>query len=60
MSAKGSENAFIERDDGETEMDFDDGGVPFYVAIVWIIFLTSFMAYMAVYALPDWSAWSAL
>lgn len=63
MSATGSEHAgserpaFIESDHAETEMPFDKGGVPLYVAIVWVIFLACFVTYMVFYALPDFSAW---
>lgn len=66
MSAKESSNdpasndLFVEADDAETEMDFDDGGVPFYIAIAWVVFLAAYIVYMAVYALPDWAAWGQL
>ncbi len=61
MSAKGSDTgAFQERDDAPTEMSFDTGGVPFYVAIVWVVFLVAYLIYMVRFALPDLSAWSEL
>ncbi|RMD99086.1 MAG: hypothetical protein D6812_12235 [Deltaproteobacteria bacterium] len=61
MSAKESEEkVFLERDDAETRMDFDQGGIPFYVAIAWIIFLAAYVIYMVIYALPDWKAWTQL
>jgi hypothetical protein len=61
MSAKESDVLVEDHDDKvQTTMDYDHGGVPFYVAIVWVIFLLSYMVYMAVYALPDWTAWGQL
>lgn len=65
MSAKASEKGaeernFIERDDTETPMDFDKGGIPFYIAITWVVFLAAYVIYMVIYALPDWSAWTKL
>lgn len=61
MSGKGSEgDRFVEHSHRETRMDFDDGGVPFYVAIVWVVFLLSYIIYMVRFAFPDWSAWGQL
>lgn len=66
MSDSASENApaseekqlLTEYDDQKTEMTFDNGGVPMYVALIWVAFLASYVAYMVVYGLPDFTAWS--
>lgn len=61
MSAPGSEQgnkpAFVESDREATELPFDKGGVPIYIAIVWVVFLAAYVIYMVTYALPDFSAW---
>lgn len=42
-----------------THMTYGKGGVPLYVAIIWVCFLASYVAYMLFYGLPDLSAWGA-
>ncbi|MEQ8276021.1 MAG: hypothetical protein RMA76_22175 [Deltaproteobacteria bacterium] len=49
---------FTEHEADRTNMTFDNGGVPLYVALIWVVFLASYVAYMVVYGLPDFSAWS--
>ncbi len=53
------EDVFTEHENAPTTMAYDNGGVPMYVAIVWVLFLASYVAYMVVYGLPDLSAWGA-
>ena len=66
MSAAESENPepkqaqFVESDHAPTELPFDEGGVPLYVAVVWVLFLIGYVVYMAIYALPDFALWSKL
>ncbi len=42
----------------ETLMTYDKGGVPLYVAVIWVAFLAAYVLYMIVYGLPDFAAWS--
>lgn len=64
MSGSGSDGGegvpFVESDNAATRMDYDKGGVPLYVAIVWVLFLASYVIYMVVFGLPDLQAWGAL
>ncbi len=50
---------FVEDDHRKTELGYDDGGVPVYVALIWVAFLASYVVYMVYYGLPDLSAWGA-
>ena len=59
MSDSESKEAFIERDDRETELPVDHGGVPIYVAIAWVVFIIVYVTVMAILALPDLRAWMA-
>ena len=52
-----SDNLFVEHEHAATEMGYDHGKIPRYVATVWVIALLSFAAYMIKYALPDLGAW---
>jgi hypothetical protein len=62
MSDAGSEHgsegqALVESEDRGTEMTYDRGGVPLYVAVAWVTFLVVYVIYMVIYGLPDFSAW---
>jgi hypothetical protein len=62
MSNAGSEPTkdlppFVEQDDHKTRFDYDSGGVPVYVAVLWVLFLASYVVYMVLYGLPDLAAW---
>ena len=64
MSDAGSEPTndlppLTETDDHRTRFDYDDGGVPLYVAVLWVLFLASYVVYMLIYGLPDLAAWGA-
>ena len=48
---------FTETDDSPTQMGYGSGGVPLYVALLWMLFLASYIAYMLMYGLPDLSGW---
>lgn len=50
---------YKEYDQHPTQLGFDRGGVPLYVALIWVVFLASYVAYMVVYGLPDLTAWGA-
>lgn len=62
MSASESnqDNLFQESDAAETEMGYDEGGLPIYIAALWVTFLVTYVIYMVYYALGDISAWSQL
>jgi hypothetical protein len=51
------EAAFLERDDQETMLPYDKGGVPLYIAGLWVAFIVTYIVFMAVIALPDLRAW---
>jgi hypothetical protein len=51
------EAAFVERDDQRTELPFDKGGVPFYIALLWAAFIVAYVVAMSLLALPDLRAW---
>ena len=55
--AEDGQEPFVESDKNATTMAYDSGGVPMYVAIIWVLFLASYVAYMVKYGLPDLSAW---
>jgi hypothetical protein len=59
MSDRGfePEDEFVERDDRETHLPFGTGGVPFYIALVCVGFIVTYIVVMAVLALPDLRAW---
>ncbi len=48
---------FEERDGEETLFTFDDGGVPWYVLLVWLTMLGSLLAYLLIFLFPDLSKW---
>lgn len=51
------QEAFVETDDKATRFTYDKGGVPLYVALIWITFLVCYVVYMVKYALPDFTLW---
>jgi hypothetical protein len=58
MNETGSDpNDYREEDDRETRLPFGSGGVPFYVAILWVGFIVTYVVVMALLALPDLRAW---
>jgi hypothetical protein len=62
MSSAGSEPTgdlppFEESESRRTRLDYDAGGVPIYVAVLWVVFLVSYVVYMLIYGLPDLTAW---
>jgi hypothetical protein len=60
MSDAGQASApFTEADHRETPMPYGEGGVPFYIAVAWAIFIVTYIVFMAIVALPDLRAWMA-
>jgi hypothetical protein len=60
MSASESEpgkDEFVERDDAETPLPFGSGGVPLYIAVLWVGFVIAYVTVMSLLALPDLRAW---
>lgn len=58
MSASESEHEpFIEDDNAQTHFTYDDGGLPFYIGMIWISVLIGFTVYVISYMLPDLAAW---
>ena len=56
MSDSESES-FVEHDERETQLPYDKGGVPFYIALLWVGFIVAYVVVMAMLALPDLRAW---
>ncbi len=54
---KDTKPTFVEDDEAETNLPFDNGGVPFYIALVWAGFIVVYVIVMAKMALPDLRAW---
>lgn len=48
---------FVERDDRETLMPYDKGGVPVGIALLWVGFIITYVVVMSLVALPDLRAW---
>ena len=53
------EPAFLEDDHRETKLPYDTGGVPFYIAIVWVGIIVLYPLVMWLLALPDLRRWLA-
>jgi hypothetical protein len=53
------EESFVEGDERETMLGYGEGKVPWYVAVVWVGFILTYAAVMAVLALPDFRAWAS-
>jgi hypothetical protein len=48
---------FVEDDAHQTELPYDKGGVPIYIAIAWAAFIITYITVMSIIALPDLRAW---
>jgi len=48
---------FTEADHRETPMPYGEGGVPFYIAVLWVAFIVTYIVFMSFVALPDLRAW---
>jgi len=58
-AASDRDEPFVERDDRETVMPYDKGGVPLYIGIAWVAFIIIYVVVMAMIALPDLRSWMA-
>jgi hypothetical protein len=64
MSETGSEHdappdgAYQENDHKETILGYGKGGVPFYIAILWVLFIVAYVIAMATLVLPDLTKWA--
>jgi hypothetical protein len=54
-----AEEPFVEREDGETVLPYGNGGVPVYIALLWVGFIIVYVVVMSLIALPDLRAWMA-
>ena len=52
-----SSDVFVESDHAPTRFDYDHGGVPIYVGIVWVSFIIAFITFLIVYYFPDLASW---
>jgi hypothetical protein len=48
---------FVEDDSHQTELPYDKGGVPLYIALAWAVFIVAYITVMSIVALPDLRAW---
>jgi len=48
---------FAESDDQATRMIYDTGGLPAFIAVVWLGLLVAFVTYLVTYGIPDLKAW---
>ena len=48
---------FVEDDSRATELPYDKGGVPLYIALAWAAFIVAYITVMSMVALPDLRAW---
>ena len=48
---------FTEADNRETPMPYGEGGVPFYIAFLWVAFIVTYIIFMSLIALPDLRSW---
>ena len=55
----GDSPAFVEDDTRETRLPYDTGGLPWYVAVGWVVLVIAYVAIMSVLALPDLRRWLA-
>ena len=53
----GAGRPFVEDDSHQTELPYDKGGVPLYIALAWAVFIVTYITVMSVVALPDLRAW---
>jgi hypothetical protein len=49
----------VESDAARTELPYDHGGVPIFIALAWVVFIITYIVVMSVVALPDLRAWLA-
>jgi len=59
QSQPAPDEPFVERDDRETLLPYDTGGVPIYIALLWVAFIVAYVVVMSLVALPDLRAWMA-
>jgi hypothetical protein len=67
MSASGSDGPrestentpYAENDDRETQLGYGEGGVPLYVAFLWVAFIAAYLIVMFTLMLPDYTAWAS-
>jgi hypothetical protein len=48
---------FVEDDAHQTQLPYDKGGVPLYIALAWAAFIVAYITVMSMVALPDLRAW---
>ena len=55
--ARDTSRLFVEDDSQPTELPYDKGGVPLYIALAWAAFIVAYITVMSMVALPDLRAW---
>ena len=48
---------FVEDDGARTQLPYDRGGVPIYIALAWAAFIITYIVVMSLVALPDLRSW---
>ena len=56
-SAEEASRPFVEDDAHPTDLPYDKGGVPLYIALAWAAFIVAYITVMSMVALPDLRAW---
>jgi hypothetical protein len=51
--------SFEEHDASQTMLPYGNGGVPFYVAVIWVGFIIAYVTGVVALVLPDLRAWMA-
>jgi hypothetical protein len=57
LVASGTDVPFVEDDAAQTVLPYDTGGVPFYIAFVWVAFIITYIVVVSVLVVPDLRAW---
>ena len=56
-SAREPTGSFVENDSARTQLPYDRGGVPIYIALAWVAFIITYVVVMSLVALPDLRSW---
>jgi hypothetical protein len=57
--ASSKDPPFVENDAHRTWLPYDRGGIPILIALIWAVFIITYIVVMSVLALPDLRAWLA-
>ena len=49
--------SFIENDRKVTQFHYDDGGVPLYIGITWVVFIVAYLVWTFGLVIPEFLEW---